>query len=259
LQPFANLAGPALESLQSSGTLQGLGQNIGDILGGGALDPLIAERQRAADTSLGRAGLTRSGPAAQAAADIPAELAFQLEQLLQGRQTQLAGLGERGATNIANIRGTEGVNLANLFQQGGQAQASTLLGQSQAQSAAEGNQGQLLSSLFGFGASGGFGGGFGGFGGTPGINPQSFFSGNPSDIRLKTNIRKICEVGPLTLCEWDWHEGVAEIIDKPLMNTGFIAQDVKAHFPQFTGESHGFLTIDYDGLLEHLESSKWQH
>ena len=103
LQPFAEAGRTALPGLVSGATLPGFGQNISDIFSSGALDPLVSERQRAATGQLAQAGLTRSGQAAQTAADIPAELAFQIESLLSGRQQQLAGFGQTAATNLSEL------------------------------------------------------------------------------------------------------------------------------------------------------------
>ena len=77
-----------------------------------------------------------------------------------------------------------------------------------------------------------------------------------SDIRLKTNLSPVGQVHDLTLYEWDWIAGMPEEMKN--LNTGFIAQDVQEKYPEFSGEECGFLTINYEGLLEHLET-KWSH
>jgi len=231
LRPFAQAGLGALPGLQAGATLGGFGQNIGDIFQSGALNPLIAQRQRSAESALGRAGLTRSGAAARSAADIPADLAFQLENLLFGRTAELAGLGQGAAGGIANIFGTESTNIANILQAQAEAQGSTVLAQQQAQAAGQQQTGGLLGGLLG---------------------------GIFSDIRLKTNIKQIGTIHDLILYEWDWKPGVEDLIDIPLMNTGFIAQEVEKLHPEFVGNSHGLKTINYSGLIKHLEDI-WLH
>lgn len=114
LDPFARLAGANLPSLQQGATIGGFGQNISDILGGGALDPLIEQRQNAANSALGGAGLTRSSVAAKSAAQIPADLAFKIENLLNQRQSNLADTGIEATGNIANLLTGEAGNIGNI-------------------------------------------------------------------------------------------------------------------------------------------------
>lgn len=162
LQPFAQAGLDVLPGVQQSATLEGFGGNLDAILNSGALDPFISQRQRAADASFGRAGLTRSGAAGQAAADIPAELALQFEALLSGRQNSLLNTGLNASSNLASIRQGNAANIANLQVGQGQAQSSTILGQQQAQQAGQSNLLQL--GFLGLGAAnaglfGGLGGG----------------------------------------------------------------------------------------------------
>ena len=169
LQPFAQAGLGALPNVQQSATLEGFGGNLDAILNSGVLDQFINERQRAADASFGRAGLTRSGAAGQAAADIPAELALQFEALLSGRQGNLLNTGLNASSNLASIRQGNAANIANLFAGQGQAQASTILGQQQAQQAGSSNLLSLASLGAGFAGAGGFGGGGAPLGGGSGI------------------------------------------------------------------------------------------
>jgi len=249
LEPFQAGGLQGLQGLQQGSTIGGFGQNISDIFQGGALDPLIAERQRAANAAFGQAGLTRSGGAIQAAADIPTDLAFQLEALLSGRQGELAGLGFNAASSIANIQQGAGTNIAALEAGQGVTQGAGLLGGAQARSAGQGN-------LLGLAAGGlaGLGGDEGVFGGIKKIG--SGIAGLFSDVRLKTNLNPVGEFHDLTVYEWDWISGMPEEMTN--LNIGFIAQDVLDKYPEFSGEECGFLTINYEGLLEHLEQ-KWSH
>lgn len=234
LLPFQEAGLQALPQLQQGATLQGFGQNIGDIFSSGALDPLVAERQRAATGALSQAGLTRSGQAGRTAAEIPAELAFSLENLLQGRQRELVGIGQGAAGQIAQMTQADALNIAQLLGETGQIQAQAGLGIAQAQAAGSQNLISLLTAgTTAFGAS---------------------------DSRFKTNIERVCEIGGLTLYRWDWVTGVEDLVgdDLIMLTTGFIAQDVEELYPEFTGEYNGLMTIDYDGLLKEL-NSRWLH
>jgi len=243
-QPFFAAGQQGLQDFSGGATLQGFGGNLQDIFSSGALDPLISERQRAAQSALGSAGLTRSGAAATSAANIPAELAFQIEALLSGRQQNLAGIGQQAAGNISNIEQLSGSNIAAARTNQGQVTSSGTLGTAQAKQAGLENIAGLISSSLGAAGSAGLLGTGGG----------AQFLGALSDMRLKTNIRPLGTVGDLTLCEWDWLPDVEELIsdDMPLMTCGFIAQEVAEKYPQFSGDYHGFKTIDYDGLIKEL-------
>lgn len=255
--PFKGAGLQGLAGLRQGSTIEGFGQNISDIFQGGALDPLIAERQRASDATFAQAGLTRSGGAGIAAAEIPADLAFQIESLLSGRQSELAGLGFNAATNIAGLRESAGANIANLRSGIGASLSSGLLGAEQARQGGFSN----LRGLIGIG-QGGLGGGEGGGEGGGGVSGGDLASlaallGSLSDIRLKTNLNPIGRIADLTVYEWEWVAGMPE--DLALMNVGFIAQDVKEKYPEFSGVECGFLTIHYEQLLEHLEGETWLH
>lgn len=97
-----------------SSTLQGFGQNISDILSGGALDPLIGQRQESATSALASAGLSRSNVAAERAAEIPAELAFLLEGELFGRAEDRLTTGLDAQSDIARLLEQQGINLGNI-------------------------------------------------------------------------------------------------------------------------------------------------
>ena len=115
IDPLAQLTGANLPSLQQGATIGGFGQNISDILNSGALDPLIEQRQRAASSALGGAGLTRSNVAAETAADIPADVAFQIENLLNQRKSSLASTGIDATSNIANLLTGEAGDISNIL------------------------------------------------------------------------------------------------------------------------------------------------
>lgn len=251
LQPLAGLVPELLPQVQQGATIGGFGQNIADILGGGALDPLIADRQRAANFALGSAGLSRSNVAAETAAEIPTELAFALESLLSGRQGDLLQTGISGVGALSNLLQGTASNIGNLAIGQGSLQSQGIIGQQQLKTQRDQGIAQLLGAAaggFGGGAAGTFaGGGIGG--GIGGL------LGQLSDMRLKTNIEPIGEALGMTLYKWDWIDPIKELDPKGLManmDAGFLAQDVLMNFPQYCGEFAGYLTIDYDGLLKEL-------
>ncbi len=134
------LFGPQV--LESS-TLEGFGRNISDILQGGALDPLIGQRQEAATSALASAGLSRSNVAAERAAEIPADLAFDLESQLFGRAEDRFTTGLGAQSDIARLLENQGINLGNIdlgvsqgvsgLQEGGAINITNLTSEAQAQ------------------------------------------------------------------------------------------------------------------------------
>lgn len=90
-QPYAEAGKAQLPRLATDATVQGYGNNIGDILNGGALNPLIKERQDAATAYMSARGLRRSGSAVREAANIPAGLSMQIEAELNRRRQSLVG------------------------------------------------------------------------------------------------------------------------------------------------------------------------
>jgi hypothetical protein len=113
----------------------GVGSSIGSILspnrqtsGGNFLQPLIDARQQAATSYFAARGLRRSGAAGKAAADIPTDLALQIESELNRRRQAIAGAGQTG------VQGSAGT-LTGI----GEALAAGRLGVAQAQ--AQGAQG----------------------------------------------------------------------------------------------------------------------
>lgn len=220
LSPFRDVGLTALPGLERGATAAGLGQNIQELLAGGVLAPLVAERGRAVQGQLAAGGLTRSGAGLQAAAAVPTDLALQLEQMLSGRQSGLAGLGFEAAQGI-------GTGVANLQTGIGRDISSGILGQAQAKA---GQQEQLFNI---------------------GTTVASFFS----DPRLKENTKVIAEIGDLKLYSWDWIKEVAHTIIGKFPKVGFMADEVKEKYPQFVQEVSGFLTVDMGKLLNKLETA----
>jgi hypothetical protein len=252
LQPFSDAGMPALAGLEQGSTLGGFSRNLSDIFNSPSFDPIVAERMRAANSALGSAGLTRSGGAIQAAADIPLDVALGLEQLLSGRRSELAGLGFDSSAQQSLLRSAAGSGAANIRIGQGANSANSILAQQQAKTQRNENIGGFLggSNIAGGGGGGGGGLDLGGI-----ISIGSKIAGLFSDPRLKTNIKPVGDFHGMNVYEWDWIDGVPELLGEDLMNTGFLADEVAEKYPEYSGESHGFLTIDYKGLVNHLEES----
>jgi len=133
LEGLAPLLDPTIEAgqrqipfLEESASAGGFGANIGDILSGGALDPLIAERQRASQAALSGAGLRRSGAAATEAARIPANLSLGIEQELNRRRENIASRGQAGIGTAINLQDVIGSIISGGTKGGLQARAAGL-------------------------------------------------------------------------------------------------------------------------------------
>jgi hypothetical protein len=180
----------------------------------------VAERGRAVQGQLAAGGLTRSGAGLQAAAAVPTELALQLEQILNQRQGGLVQTGFEAAGGI-------GGGVAGLQAGIGRDIGSGIVTDAQAKA---GQQEGLFNIA---------------------LTAASFFS----DPKLKENTQVIGQIGDLKLYSWDWiKETAGTIIDK-FPKVGFMADQVKALYPEFIHNFGGFMTVDMDGLLNKLEAA----
>lgn len=73
-----------------------------------------------------------------------------------------------------------------------------------------------------------------------------------SDRRLKTDITKIDEFGPLPVYRWRWNEK-AERLGLSGEEVGFMADEVAALAPDAVGMKHGYQTVDYAKVRERFE------
>jgi hypothetical protein len=199
--------------------------------GGGlqqALGGLISERQRALQGQLAAGGLTRSGTALEEAAAIPTDLGFQIEQMLSGRTSALAGSGQNAAAQLGAFGADASSSLAGIQQQSGQAISSGILADQQARAQASQN-----------------------FLNTAGTIGSIFFS----DPALKENVEEIGETGGLKIVQWDWIEKTKGTMIEGCGTIGFMADEVKEVYPQHVYEFGGFMMIDYPALLDELEEA----
>ena len=128
------------------------------------------------------------------------------------RLSGLSGAGQNAVTNIGQFGQATAGNVANLMNQQGQATAAGTLGAQQARSQGAGNLLSLGAAFF-------------------------------SDSKLKENINKIGKIGVLNVYEWKWKT-------TGLDDVGFIAEEVKEHFPDIVEEHNGFLRVDYNQAIE---------
>lgn len=247
--PFLAAGAGALPELQQGfqqqqgATLGGLDEMIAEIMGGGTFGSLIDERQRGVQGQLAAGGLTRSGTAIEEAANVPTDLAFEIENMLfnrgqQGEVSRIQGLqnlvqtglsaagtsgGQGGSltTQIANQLGGIGATRGQGLTGSAEAIASGIFGSNQAQAQGKQNILGIAASLF-------------------------------SDPRLKQNIKKIGEIGPLNLVEWEWIDELGDSFVKSFPTMGYLSTQVKEFFPQFVGEFGGYDVIDYKSLNKEL-------
>lgn len=220
--PFAEAGALALPEVLQGITPEGLSARLEEILGGDVFETLRGERTRAVEGQLAAGGLTRSGTAIEAAAQIPTDIALGLESLLTGRATDLA-FGAQGAGAAASA------NIANLLTQQGQNIASGIITDAQARAAGGQNLVNLATTAAGI-----------------------FFGA--SDPALKENIEQISHIGDLPLYEWDWIPETKGTIIEKMPTIGFMAPEVKEKYPHHVGEFGGFMVLNYPALLDELEA-----
>lgn len=225
LEPFYDAGLSGIEAFSDAATPQGLGDLIAQIMKGDYFVDLMGERERSVQGQLAAGGLTRSGAALEEAARIPTDLAFDIENILTGRQGSMGDIGYGAAQGIAN-----------LTTEVGEAIASGILGREASRRARDAARDSNRSNLFGS-FVGGLGSALGGL----------------SDPALKENVRVYGKVGPLTLVEWDWIPEAKGTIAELCPTIGFMAPEVKEHFPDLVSEFGGYQIIDYAGLTERLE------
>eukprot|EP00919_Chromeraceae_sp_WS-2016_P002997 GHVR01007348.1.p2 GENE.GHVR01007348.1~~GHVR01007348.1.p2 ORF type:complete len:368 (+),score=62.38 GHVR01007348.1:1204-2307(+) len=273
LRPYVETGEQFLEEVNNASTLEGFAERLGKIMDGETFASLVNTRQDAAAGALAQAGLSRSGAAAQSAADITTEVATSIEGQDFARNSQQVNLGQaaaarQGMVNQGFADAVSGINMttagnvahnalqgaisqggimsqgynnaAQAMQQGAYYQGQGIMGQANAQ--AQGMIGsanayaQYKNQMWNNGLAAG-----------QSIANMVFYS----DERLKENMQPIGEINGLTLYEWDWVEGVQDLIGTE-MTTGFKAQDVEARYPSCVLAAGNHKVIDYPRLHQHL-------
>lgn len=213
-QPFVDASRAQLAPLAEGASVGGYGADIGEILGGDAFQQLRTQRQNTAMQQLAQSGLRRAGIAGSAAADIDTDLAMQIESELNRRRQAIAGLGQGAMASSAGTLGSMGAT-----------QAAGTLGKAEAKAGGSENLMKIGGSLIG-----------------------SIFS----DARLKSNVKPVGKIGPLTVYSWDWNDAAAEM-GLEGSSEGFLAHQVLETHPHRVWEEGGVLKIDHDGLIEDLK------
>lgn len=208
-------------------TAGGLDSALTQILGGDQFGSLVDERQRGITGQLAAGGLTRSGTAITEGARVSTDLAFDIENMLAGRQSEdrafTSDITGQIAQLLAGIGGTQG----GAIRGAAEAEASGILGEKQfdfqqSQANQQSSDNTTAAIITGLGLA-------------------------FSDPRLKENIKEIGKIGPLTLVEWEWKDETPDIV-KNCRTTGFLSTEVKKHYPEHVSQVCGFDVIHYEDL-----------
>jgi hypothetical protein len=138
LQPFLDVSNQQLPALEAGASPEGFFNDANALrpLASSITQPIVEEQIGNLSSSLGSKGLTRSGFAATSAAGIQEDadlsMLLQLQQMLQGRRSTVAGQGAQAGGNLARI----GQQSA---EQIGQIQSQGVLGGQQALAAGQQN------------------------------------------------------------------------------------------------------------------------
>jgi len=143
-----------------------------------------------------------------------AGFALQDQQNQFNRLSSVSSAGQNAATNIGQFGQNSANSISDLLAQSGNAQATGIFGAQQGRSANAQQAIQLGTALF-------------------------------SDSKLKENIKKIGKIGVLNVYEWKWKT-------TGLDDVGFIAEEVKNHFPDLVEEHNGYLRVDYEIAIQRV-------
>ena len=124
LQPFLDLSNQQLPGLEASASPGGFFDEANALrpLVSSLSAPIVEERTRDLSSQLGQRGLTRSGFAAQSAADIKEDtdlsLLLQLSDMLQNRRGTVAGFGSNSGRSLAQLGQRSAEQLGSIQSQG---------------------------------------------------------------------------------------------------------------------------------------------
>lgn len=210
---------PFIDSLRQGATLGGISSRFDEILNSDTFAPLRKARTDAIQNSLAQAGLRRSGAHAEAIGNDLTDFVFGIEQMLGNREAHLAGLGTGMELDIAS-------NVAGMHTGIGQAKSSATL-------AAQQGKMQLINGILG----------------TAGALGSAALL---SDERLKINIERIGDAGPVGHYKWDWIPELEALDLAPDMKSGVLAQEVIEVWPDLIYQVGPFLAVDYETFLERI-------
>lgn len=224
--PFLQRGTDAIGYADEAMTPGGLDERLGQIFSSDSFGRLQDERMRTVQNQLNQTGMRRSGAGLEEVASVPTDLGMAIEQMLYGRQMDAIGSGQNAAAGMGTAGMNSSANISQLLSGQGDALAQGIIGGQQASAAA--NQQGINTAMT--------------------IGSLLF-----SDPRLKKNIVQIGQIKDLNFYQWDWVDGVSDLVGR--ISLGFLTDEVKEKYPQFVHEVHGFDAIDYQGLTEHLEAA----
>jgi len=220
--------GPALEAAQrtlpglsAQLTPRGFSRNVSALTP--RLEDFLAPTREARGTAganiLESAGITLGEEGRQDLSQIDpatmADLLLGAEADLFGRRLNLTGLGEGAGTTLSELGQRTGSGIA-------QANIQAELAGQQATTAGQQNVLGIAGLAAGF----------------------------LSDERLKEDIEELGTFKGLRIIRWKWRDFVPDSWKD--ITTGFSAQDVLSKYPEFVKIKHDFLSIDRQGLMNHL-------
>jgi len=229
IAPFLEAGQGAVPGVEAGATVGGMDEMLAQIFNSDIFGSLVDERQRGVQGQLAAGGLTRSGTAMQEAARVPTDLGLMLEQMLNGRQTNLMNTGLNAATGLGQMGQQNSANIGNMMSASGNAVSSGIITDQQAK--AQGQQNMLNTAA----------------------TIGSMFMGF-SDPRLKENVEQVSSIHDLNVYQWDWMPETKGTLVEGCSTIGFMADEVQDKYPQHVGEFGGFMIIDYPALLDELES-----
>lgn len=218
MRPYYDTGTMSLPGMMEGATIEGYGNRIGSIIDSGALQPLINERQRAANAYMQSQGLTRSSYAAEKAAELPMETIFNMENMLRNRESHNANMGYGAAGQIGGA-----------FSRIGDGQAQAILGNAAARDKGANDSmdfaGKIVSTI------------------------GSFFS----DENLKESMVKVDRLGDLNVYKWNWNKKAKDMYGLSGEGVGFSAQEVQKAYPDLVSKNDdGVLQIQLERVLERV-------
>lgn len=222
LQPYAQGGRPAFDNanaflgLGGAAAQQQAGQNFKNSLFYTGGQNAFGLEKDAIDSGLSNQGLLYSSARLNAVEDAR-QRNYQnaLAQYLGLNQAQ-SGVGFAGASGQAGLYGQQGQNALNAgFQTANTRQG--ILGNLKTISEIGANFGQAASGF--------------------------------SDRRLKADIKKIDDYGPLSVYHWRWNDAAKEL-GLSGDEVGFMADEVEQIMPEAVGVKSGYQTVDYGAVME---------
>lgn len=217
--PFTEAGNAQIPGMLEGATGGGYADRIGSILQDPNFQPLLQEQQGQLDQSLASSGMRRSGYGMQANANLPMELAQNLEGQSMQRMQSLFGMGADGTRNQGNA-------LQKLEELALNKEAAADQRSAQRRQRNVSTAGSIIST----------------------IGALALLS----DERLKKNVKKVDEQKGVNIYTWDWNDIARREFGLTGSGRGVIAQEVQKTHPEAVKPYGGFLTVDLDQVLGDL-------